>query len=52
MVIILAIAFPLIAWGAVWLKRRHDRKQDQINTGFNAGITGRGTDMTDHNVNK
>lgn len=26
---ILAIGFGLIAWGAVWLKRRHQRKVDQ-----------------------
>ena len=29
MVGILAVGFGLIAWGAVWLKRRHQRKLDQ-----------------------
>jgi hypothetical protein len=41
MLIILAIAFPTIAAVAVWAKRRHDRKRDQITEGFNAGITTR-----------
>lgn len=41
MLIILAIAFPLIAWGAIVLKRRHDRKRDQITGGFNAGVSER-----------
>ncbi|CZT22958.1 uncharacterized protein RCC_08666 [Ramularia collo-cygni] len=41
MVIVLAIGLSLFAWLAVWLKRRHDRKQDAITGGFNAGITER-----------
>lgn len=41
MVIVMAIGFPLLAWFGVWLKRRHDRKQDRITGGFNAGITER-----------
>ncbi|KAM3415091.1 hypothetical protein BST61_g10224 [Cercospora zeina] len=51
MLIILVIAFPLIAWGAVCLKRRHDREQDQITGGFNAGITTR-PPMSDVNMNR
>ncbi|PPJ52270.1 hypothetical protein CBER1_10267 [Cercospora berteroae] len=50
MLVVLVIAFPLIAWGAVVLKRRHDRKQDQINGGFNEGITTR-PPMSDNNMN-
>ncbi|CAK4034416.1 Hypothetical predicted protein [Lecanosticta acicola] len=41
MLIVLAIAFPIMGFLAAWLKRRHDRKQDQIREGFNAGITSR-----------
>lgn len=41
MLIVLVICLPLLALLAVWLKRRHDRKQDQISSGFNAGITHR-----------
>ncbi|USW58126.1 hypothetical protein Slin15195_G114450 [Septoria linicola] len=52
MLIILAIAFPLIAWGAIWLKRRHDRKQDQVTSGFNAGITERQPPMSDKDLNR
>ena len=51
MLIVLVIAFPLIAWGAVVLKRRHDRKQDQITGGFNEGITTR-PPMSDNNMNR
>lgn len=41
MVIVLAIAFSLLAILATWLKRRHDRKRDDPNTSFNEGITTR-----------
>lgn len=41
MVIVLATGFPLLAWAGVLLKRRHERKQDLITGGFNAGITER-----------
>ncbi|KAF2206542.1 hypothetical protein CERZMDRAFT_52884 [Cercospora zeae-maydis SCOH1-5] len=51
MLIVMVIAFPLIAWGAVCLKRRHDRKQDQIMGGFNAGITTR-PPMSDVNMDR
>lgn len=39
MIIVLAIVLPLISVLGLWLKRRHDRKQDIPRTGFNAGIT-------------
>ena len=29
MVIVLAIGFGLIAWGAIWWRNRHERKADQ-----------------------
>ncbi|KAL1584840.1 hypothetical protein WHR41_06627 [Cladosporium halotolerans] len=41
MLIVLAIALSLIAILGTWLKKRHDRKRDQINTSFNEGITTR-----------
>lgn len=41
MVIVLAIGLTALGVGGTWLKRRHDRKQDQITSGFNAGITQR-----------
>ena len=45
---IIVIALGLGAAGAigVWLKRRHQRKQDQIRGGFNAGITERAQPMS------
>ncbi|EMC90822.1 hypothetical protein BAUCODRAFT_80748 [Baudoinia panamericana UAMH 10762] len=45
MLIVLFVSFILIAIVAVLLKRRHDRKQDRIREGFNAGITSRTTPM-------
>lgn len=51
MVIVLAILLPLLAWLAIWLKRRHDRKRDQIGGGFNEGITHRTAPMSDPNFN-
>lgn len=51
MCIVLAILLPLIAWLGIWLKRRHDRKRDQISGGFNAGITQRSAPMSDPNLN-
>lgn len=41
MLIVLAISLSLIAILGTWLKKRHDRKRDQINTSFNEGITTR-----------
>lgn len=41
MVIVLAVALSIIAVLATWLKKRHDRKRDHLNTSFNAGITTR-----------
>jgi hypothetical protein len=41
MVIVLAIALTLVAILATWLKKRHDRKRDKLNTSFNEGITTR-----------
>lgn len=41
MVIVLAIGLSIIAILATWLKKRHDRKRDNPNTSFNAGITTR-----------
>lgn len=46
MVIVILVAFLLIALLGLWLKRRHDRKQDLITSGFNAGITTRTTPMS------
>ncbi|KAK4500544.1 hypothetical protein PRZ48_008733 [Zasmidium cellare] len=52
MLIVLVICLPLIAWLALWLKRRHDRKQDQMNGGFNQGITQRAPGpMSDPHMN-
>jgi hypothetical protein len=48
MLIVLAICLPLLAVLATWLKRRHDRKQDRMYGGFNAGITERSAPMTQH----
>lgn len=41
MLIVLFVALLLLALLATWLKRRHDRKADQIREGFNTGITTR-----------
>lgn len=41
MVIILGIAFIVIAIAGSLIKRHYHRKQDKINAGFNAGITER-----------
>lgn len=41
MLIAIFVGLLLVALVAVWLKRRHDRKQDQIRGGFNEGITTR-----------
>ncbi|KAK3109564.1 hypothetical protein LTR53_017052 [Teratosphaeriaceae sp. CCFEE 6253] len=46
MLIVLFVALLLLALVAVWLKRRHDRKADQIREGFNTGITNRSAPMT------
>jgi hypothetical protein len=48
MLIVLAICLPALAVLATWLKRRHDRKQDRMYGGFNAGITERSAPMTQH----
>lgn len=52
MVIVLAIGFSLLAWLLMWLKRRHDRKQDIVKGGFNAGVTERSTPATGGNEEK
>ena len=52
MLIVLAILLPAIGVGAVFLKRRHDRKMDQIRGGFNAGITERAGPMKDPAANQ
>lgn len=41
MLIVLFVAFLVIAFVAILLKRRHERGRDQIRGGFNAGITER-----------
>ncbi|KAI6914712.1 hypothetical protein KC318_g4355 [Hortaea werneckii] len=41
MLIVLFIGLLIIGLVAGWLKRRHDRKRDQIRGGFNEGITSR-----------
>lgn len=41
MLIVLFLGLLTLALVAVWLKRRHDRKADQIRTTFNSGITTR-----------
>ncbi|KAF2159926.1 hypothetical protein M409DRAFT_29535 [Zasmidium cellare ATCC 36951] len=52
MLIVLVICLPLLAFLAVCLKRRYDRKQDQINGGFNEGITQRAPGpMSDPHLN-
>ncbi|EME38192.1 hypothetical protein DOTSEDRAFT_92651 [Dothistroma septosporum NZE10] len=52
MLIVLAILLPVIGFGAVWLKNRHERKMDQIRGGFNAGITERTGPMKDPGANQ
>ncbi|KAK3723870.1 hypothetical protein LTR37_001354 [Vermiconidia calcicola] len=49
MVIILAVGLTILGFGGRWLKKRHDRKQDRINGGFNEGITTRGPPMSSAN---
>ncbi|TKA73061.1 hypothetical protein B0A55_09495 [Friedmanniomyces simplex] len=46
MLIILFVALLLLALLATYLKRRHDRRADQIREGFNTGITTRSAPMT------
>lgn len=46
MVIVLGVGLSLFGWLATWLRRRHERKQDKITGGFNAGITERTTPMS------
>lgn len=41
MIIVIAVGLIILGFVGRWLKRRHDRKQDQIREGFNSGITGR-----------
>lgn len=43
MLIVLVVGLSALAAGGVWLKRRHNRKKDQITSGFNEGITTRST---------
>ena len=45
MLIALFVGLLLLALIAVFFKRRYDRKQDQIKSGFNAGITSRSAPM-------
>lgn len=51
MVIVLAIGLTALALIGLWLKRRHDRKRDQISGGFNAGITERSAPMSNPSLN-
>ena len=46
MIIAIALGLGLAAGIGVWLKRRHQRKQDQIRGVFNAGITERAPPMS------
>lgn len=46
MLIVIFLGLLILALVALFLKRRHDRRQDQIRSGFNAGITTRTTPMT------
>jgi hypothetical protein len=41
MIIVIAVGLIVLGFVGRWLKRRHDRKQDQIREGFNSGITAR-----------
>lgn len=41
MLIVLFIALLALALLAIWLKKRHQRKQDQVKSSFNEGITTR-----------
>lgn len=45
---LIVLFFGLLALGllANWLKRRHDRKADQVRNGFNTGITTRSNPKT------
>lgn len=51
MLIVLAIVLPAIGLLAHWFKRRHDRKRDQITSGFNDGITSRSGPMAKPDAN-
>jgi len=48
MLIVIFVGLLLFAIVAVWLKRRHGRKRDQISGGFNAGITSRSAPMSEN----
>ena len=50
MIIVLFFGLLTLALVGRWLKKRHDRKQDTIREGFNAGITSRGQPMTTNNA--
>lgn len=45
MVIVVAVGLLILGFGGRWLKKRHDRKKDRISSGFNSGVTTRGTPM-------
>lgn len=49
MIIVLALGLTILGVGGRWLKKRHDRKQDRINGGFNTGITERNQEMSGPN---
>lgn len=51
MVVVLAVGLTALALIGLWLKRRHDRKRDQISGGFNAGITERTAPMSNPSLN-
>lgn len=46
MLIVLFIGLLGLALLAIWLKKRHERKQDQIKSSFNEGITTRSAPAT------
>ena len=48
MVIVVAVGLLVLGFGGRWLKKRHDRKQDRMSAGFNAGITTRAPPMAAH----
>lgn len=45
MLIVIIIGLGLFIWLLIWLKRRHERKEDAAPAAFNAGITTRTTPM-------
>lgn len=51
MVIVVAVGLLILGFGGRWLKKRHDRKQDRMSEGFNAGITTRAPPMATNDVN-